>query len=446
MRLHSRSRPGVGNRYIVLINHGAVKLSRKVPKRSGIKRLEDLELILRPLRWATAILLGLAFAFAATAAEASMADDFMATLPPAQKQEFGAWRAAQVKYERQLDAYWETVAAKKKSRARKRTARKPYTRDDYVQSFPPVYKGPQLNHAVARGWSQYQAARAQKKPETTPSRIQGLNDFLAAAKKHYGFEPTRISEREFKRRYAEESLALGLEKDHVVRVYALETGGKGTADMQAGINPTTGKGRPISTALGYAQLLAANTIEQLVKHGDTFIARLKRKLAVATNPKRAAELKNKIASVQKMLKVARSIPNDWYKQRALARTSRGYGIHVLNLDGDIGPWLQSVKLKSLKDFAARKGVHNLSGEEIEMMNLTGPQTGLDAMHPFGLTAPMSNFFTRAAYQRNKMTIGKTSAELLAEFTRRMDASSKNPGAVEFTLAFEEVHQAKLPWR
>lgn len=377
-----------------------------------------------------------------------MADDFMATLPPAQKQEFSAWRSAQAKYERELDAYWKLVSAKKKSRARKRTARKPYTRDDYVQTFPPVYKGPQLNRALAQSWSRYQSARAQKTTKTKKQRpsIPGLNDFMAAAKKHYDFVPTRISEREFKRRYAEESLALGLNKDHVVRVYALETGGKGTADMQAGINPITGKGRPISTALGYAQLLAANTIEQVVKHGDTFIERLRRKLAVTTNAARAAELKNKIAAVQKMLKVARSVPNDWYKQRALAKTSRGYGIHVLNLDGDIGPWLQSLKLRSLKDFAARKGVHKLSGEEIEMMNLTGPQTGLDAMHPYGLTAPMSNFFTRAAYARNKMTIGLTAAGLLAEFTRRMDASSKKPGAVEFALAFEDVRQAKLPWR
>ena len=72
------------------------------------------------------------------------------------------------------------------------------------------------------------AKPAERKALTSP----GIDDFLAAAKKYYGFEPTRISEREFKRRYAEESLALGLTKEQVVRVYALETGGNGTADMQ----------------------------------------------------------------------------------------------------------------------------------------------------------------------------------------------------------------------
>ena len=48
----------------------------------------------------------------------------------------------------------------------------------------------------------------------------------------------------------------------------------GTADMQAGIHPITKKGKPISSALGYAQLLHANTIGELVKHGDMFITRL----------------------------------------------------------------------------------------------------------------------------------------------------------------------------
>jgi hypothetical protein len=46
-----------------------------------------------------------------------------------------------------------------------------------------------------------------------------------------------------------------------------------------------------------------------------------------------------------------------------------------------------------------------------------------------------------------MVIGKTSAELLAEFTRRMDASSRKAGAVEFAAAFDEARQdEKLPWR
>lgn len=72
------------------------------------------------------------------------------------------------------------------------------------------------------------------------------------------------------------------------------------------------------------------------------------------------------------------------------------------------------------------------------MNLSGPATGLEMMNPVGLTAPTPNFFARGAYYRNKMVNEKTSAELLAEFTRRMDYGSRKPGAVEFAKAFDEV--------
>jgi len=81
------------------------------------------------------------------------------------------------------------------------------------------------------------------------------------------------------------------------------------------------------------------------------------------------------------------------------------------------------------------------------MNLSGPATGLEMMQPVGLTAPTPNFFSRRAYYVNKMVTGKTSAELLADFTKRMDSSSQKSGAIELAQAFDEVHQLeKLPWR
>ncbi|MFA6141472.1 MAG: hypothetical protein WC684_12170, partial [Hyphomicrobium sp.] len=368
------------------------------------------------------------------------------SLTTAQADEFAAWRSAKMKYDRQLDAYWDEIEKKRAGRRAKRGSTKFFDTQDYVWTYPPTYQGPRLSADLDQRWSRFLAQSRQEQPAEEKKELPGLADFLAAARKHYGFEPSRIPEREFKRRYAEEAISLGLTKEQVVRVYALETGGDGTADMQAGIHPITKKGKPISSALGYAQLLHANTIGELVKHGDQFVKRLQRLKASSSDPARIDELHRKTASLQLMIRSAKSVPDDWYKHVAYAQTAKGYGIHAINLDGDIGPWLQSLKLRGLKDTAARKGVTNLSGEEIEIMNLSGPATGLEMMQPVGLTAPTPNFFARKAYYVNKMVIGKTSAELLAEFTRRMDASSRKAGAVEFAAAFDEARQEKLPWR
>jgi len=407
----------------------------------------------RPAIAALVALLAAATAWS-TGAEAASVQDFLATLPAQQQDQFIAWRTAKNQHDRLLDAYWADVEKKRSGRRTKRASTKFFDTEDYVWTLPPTYKGPSLSADLDRKWAAFLAAQEQKQPSAPSAPLPGVADFLAAARQHYAFQPTRISEREFKRRYAEQAMSLGLTKEQVVRVYALETGGDGTADMQAGINPVTKKGRPISSALGYAQLLHANTIGELVKHGDEFIKRLQHLHANAPDQARAAELERKIASLRAMLRSAKSVPNNWYRHLAFAKTSKGYGIHAVNLDGDIGPWLQSLKLRGLKDFAARKGVTNLSGEEIELMNLSGPGTGLEMMQPTGLTAPTSNFFTRRAYYVNKMVMGKTTAELLAEFTRRMDSGSRKAGAVEFAEVFEEVsgmrqsgmQQEKLPWR
>ena len=93
----------------------------------------------------------------------------------------------------------------------------------HTTDFPPKFKGPGLSKTLAQRWSRFQAKQAKKKPRRKSRSLPGISDFLAAAKKHYGFVPTRITEREFKRRYARESLALGLTKVQVVRVYALRS-------------------------------------------------------------------------------------------------------------------------------------------------------------------------------------------------------------------------------
>ena len=369
--------------------------------------------------------------------------DFIATLTPAQADEFAAWRTAKSQYDRLLDAYWDEIEKKRAGRRAKR-GKHQILRYRRLRLDLPA----DLIRARASAPTSISSGRASLRRAGRSSRRRTKQSCRARRLPRRRAASTTASSRRASPSASSsvatpiEAISLGLAKEQVVRVYALETGGDGTADMQAGINPITKKGKPISSALGYAQLLHANTIGELVKHGDSFIKRLQRLQGQRPRPgpRRRAAAQDRLAAGHDPQRQVGA--RQWYRHVAFAQTSKGYGIHAINLDGDIGPWLQSLKLRGLKDFAARKGVTNLSGEEIEMMNLSGPATGLEMMQPVGLTAPTPNFFARRAYYVNKMVIDKTSAELLAEFTRRMDASSRKPGAVEFAEAFDDARQAK----
>ena len=62
-----------------------------------------------------------------------------------------------------------------------------------------------------------------------------------------------------------------------------------------------------------------------------------------------------------MLRAARSVANEWSVHVKYAGTPPGLGIHALNLDADVGPWLQVLKLKALKDEAAAAGRETCRG-------------------------------------------------------------------------------------
>ncbi len=378
---------------------------------------------------------------------ASLADEFLAQLSAPQRQDFVAWRTARKAHDARLDGYWTTIEAKRAIRRKKKAERATLTAQDYVATFPPAYEGPQLTPDMLKNWNAFVAAEEAKSPPPPPKDLIPLEQYLADSKTIYGFVPERVSERAFKERYAEEALALGLTKSQVVRVYALETGGIGTADMQSGVNPITKKGRPISSALGYAQLLCANSVSEIAKFGKRFIERLE---SMAQRPdvprERAAQLRAKVAILEKMVRNARSVPNEWADHQAYARTPSGQGIHALNLDGDIGPMLQAMKLFGLKEEAIKAGKGQLTGGEMELMNLSGQGTGLEILlNAPAAAVPTTNFFTRTAYTVNKMTQNLTGAGLLAELDRRMDLSIKQPGSVEFEAAFDAV-AATLPSR
>lgn len=364
--------------------------------------------------------------------------DFLSSLSEQEIADYQEWRDARQAHNARMDAYWDKVDSKRNVRKRKRSSKTPFDADDYVMSFPPEYKGPKLTGELAKKYAKFTAAQEKAQPES-PKEMPTVADYLDASRRVYNFTPERVTEKEFKRRYAQEAIALGLTKDQVVRVYALETGGIGTYDMQAGIHPIKKTGRAISSALGYAQLLDANSVNEVSKHGAMFVERLSAKLRNPNlSPGRIASLKSKIAVLRKMTANAKSIPFDWERHQAYAKTSAGQGMHALNIDGDIGPMMQAMKLKGIKDTAEKFDRPNLTGAEMELMNLSGPVTGIEMMMPLGRKAPVTNSFTRRAYYVNKMVIGLTGEQLLAELDRRMDSAVKTPGSQEFAEAFDAV--------
>ena len=368
----------------------------------------------------------------AAAATQSATDELSAKLTPSQRQTYDDYRRARDGFETRLRAYWARVDAKRDARRAKHLLAQPYSADDYVTEQPPRYAGPELPADIAK-------IVTELAPPAPARPLPDLNDFLTHAKVQYGFVPTPTTELDFKRRYAREALAVGLSKDQVVRIYALETGGQGTYDMQSGINPVTKQGRPISSALGYAQLLNGNSVSELVKHGTTFAQRLLSLAAVpGTPPARATGLRDKASILRRMLRAARSVPNEWSAHVRFGGTPNGLGIHALNLDADVGPWLQVLKLKGLKEAAEAAGRTQLAGAEIELMNLAGPRTGLEMMTALGRTMPTANFFSEGGYYRNTIVREKTAAELLAALEQRMEVNIKKPGAVEFAQIFDEV--------
>ena len=91
----------------------------------------------------------------------------------------------------------------------------------------------------------------------------------------------------------------------------------------------------------------------MVKHGDEFVRRLLALAAVPGTPAdRVAELKAKAVILRKMIRAARTVPNEWYVHMRFANTPPGLGIHAINMDSDLGPWLQVLKLKGLLDDAS----------------------------------------------------------------------------------------------
>jgi hypothetical protein len=331
--------------------------------------------------------------------------------------------AARGAYEHTADAYWQSVADKRRVRFAKRRNGETVKLADYVLTQPPIYTGPPRPPG-------YIPPEQEPAPKREP--IPTIDDFLRAAAEQYNFVPDRPkSDAEFKLAYARIATAAGLTREQAVGIYAFETGGNGTYDGQAGIVGNRKDARPISPAMGYNQLLSTNSVSLLAEHGD--------KLLNALKAARVAE--SKIATFRQMVEFTRTVPNAWSAHDKLAKTTPGgMGIHATMLDRDIGPLLQTQKLLDSVIFARVKGLKRpLTAAELELMNFTGDGNGFDlVMMPQDMRdkVPTSNFFQRAGYERNPIARRTgTVAAMFKSIETKMESASQAPGARELAAAF-----------
>src|SRR5215813_13411488 len=325
---------------------------------------------------------------------------------------------ARQRYEAEADAYWGSIADKRKLRRVKRRNNPDIALGDYVLTQPPVYSGPP------------KPVDPSAPPEEVPARkyVPVVADFLRAAAKEFNFVPQQPrTEMEYKRAYAKAAAAAGLTKEQVVRIYAFESGGDGAYDVQAGLEQPKPGAQAISTALGYNQLVATNSVELMAEKGDQFIRTLSAKAAGLTDEAKKA-LQRKLAVLKSMIAFCRGVPDTWSAHDKLANTSKGLGVHALTLDLDVGPLLQTQKLLDSVVFARAQGYGPvLSAAELEMMNLTGDGNGLDMITmplAWRERVPTSNFFQPGGYERNPIA-GRSGvvSKLIAATDAVMDRES-----------------------
>jgi hypothetical protein len=340
------------------------------------------------------------------------------------------YEEAHAAYAAEAEAYWSLISQKRRERAAKRASQEPLSLDDYVLTQPPVYAGPPKPVDPSQ--------TPEEKPPSSRPYVPVVADFLAAAREEFKFVPRQPqSENEFKRAYGEVALTAGLNKEQIVRIYSFEAGGNGAYDVQAGLEHNK-SARAITTALGYNQLLATNSVEVVAESGHHFMKALQARAAALPWPEKAA-LESKIAVLRKMIGFARSVPDAWNEHQALAGTGKGLAVHALNLDVDIGPYLQAQKLMDSVVFARRKGFpETLTAAELEMMNLTGDGNGFDMItmpHEWRARVPTANFFQRGGYRDNPVAQrNNVVARLIAATDAHIDREIRLPGSKELAAA------------
>ena len=332
------------------------------------------------------------------------------------------YNKARQSYAAASDAYWNLISEKRQLRNTKRARGEQLSITDYVLVQPPIYTGPPKPQNPLK-----------LELPSRPAYVPLVADFVAAARQEFKFTPRfPQSESEFKHAYAKIALAAGLTRDQIARIYGFEATGNGNYDVEAGLEYNK-HGRAITTALGYNQLLATNSVEILAENGNEFVRQFDTKSGIFADQQQS--LGGKIEILRRMVAFARSVPDAWGQHEILANTPKGLGVHALNLDLDVGPILQTQKLLDSIVFARRKGFSRaLTAAELEMMNLTGDGNGFDMVTmplAWREQVPTANFFRPSGYADNPVAQrNNVVAKLIAATDARMDEEIKKPGARE----------------
>lgn len=327
--------------------------------------------------------------------------------------------------------YWTQIASLRKTRAAKRSQNAALSLDNYVLAQPPAYQGPPEPKNPA----------GSQKPPPLRSYVPIVADFLQCAKQEFNFSPSRPkTDQEFKVAYAREATAAGLTSEQAVRIYAFEATGNGTYMTQAGLEYNSTSAHAVTTALGYNQLLNANSVELMAEMGSQFIAELTAKAASASEADKV-RLLSTLAVLQQMIDQANIVPDDWSEHVTLGNSPKGLGIHAMNLDIDVGPLMQTQKLMMSVVFAQNHGYRELlSAAELEMMNLAGDGSGFDMVtmpREWRDLIPTSNFFQPGGYDDNPVVQrNNVVSKLIAATNASMDEEQRKPGAKALAAAFK----------
>ena len=282
----------------------------------------------------------------------------------------------------------------------------------------------------------------------------------------YNWQDKPTDENSFRQKFVDEAKARGITRSQVTDIYKFETGGKGTHDFKA----------HNSSALGYVQMLAHNSLAKVDAHGAEYAAIFKSMAAKATDPNVKKDYEHKAAVLLDMQRDIKKI-DDLYKtspllpyeieqggreprnkeerytwfanldaQRvpdghALAQyRSKGAAIHGLLMTPELGPIMQAQKLQEMKQNWFANG---LKGEptapQLEFINLIGESAAIpilkSKLQGDGKLAdhPITNFVTKKAYLGNP---------ILQERFDKQGNTIKSTGATQVKAIEDRMNETK----